>query len=54
LLLIYAHEAEWNSFQSHCYSENLVAPGIEFEISLTAARNSDYEITEAVAAEPAR
>jgi hypothetical protein len=24
-----AHEAEWTSFQTHYFSENLVAPGIE-------------------------
>jgi hypothetical protein len=23
------HEAEWTPFQTHYYSENLVAPGIE-------------------------
>jgi hypothetical protein len=23
------HEAEWAPFQTHCFSENLVAPGIE-------------------------
>jgi hypothetical protein len=28
-LFIYAHKAEWTPFQIHCYSENLVAPGIE-------------------------
>jgi hypothetical protein len=28
-LLIYPHEAEWTPFQTHCHSENLVAPGIE-------------------------
>jgi hypothetical protein len=28
-LRIYAHEAEWSPLQSLCYSENLVAPGIE-------------------------
>jgi hypothetical protein len=32
-LLIYAHEAEWTPFQTHCYSENVVAPGIEPESS---------------------
>jgi hypothetical protein len=25
------HEAEWTPFQTHYYSENLVAPGIEAE-----------------------
>jgi hypothetical protein len=28
-LLSYTHEAEWTPFQSHYFSENLVAPGIE-------------------------
>jgi hypothetical protein len=28
-LLIYPDEAEWTPFQTHCYAENLVAPGIE-------------------------
>jgi hypothetical protein len=28
-LLIYAHKAMWTPFRTHCYSENLVAPGIE-------------------------
>jgi hypothetical protein len=28
-LLIYPHEAEWTPFQTHCYTENLVAPRIE-------------------------
>jgi hypothetical protein len=26
-----AHEAEWTPFQTHYFSENLVAPGIEPE-----------------------
>jgi hypothetical protein len=30
--------AEWIPFQIHCYSENLVAPGIEPETSGLAAR----------------
>jgi hypothetical protein len=29
LLLIYPHKAEWTSFQTHYYTENLVVPGIE-------------------------
>jgi hypothetical protein len=41
-LLIYPHEAEWTPFQTHCYSENLVAPGMEPGTSGSAARNSDY------------
>jgi hypothetical protein len=40
--------AEWTPFQTHCYSENLVAPGIEPGTSGLAARNSDYYTTEAV------
>jgi hypothetical protein len=28
-LLNYLHEAEWTPFQTHYFSENLVAPGIE-------------------------
>jgi hypothetical protein len=27
----FTHEAEWTPFQTHCLSENLVAPGIEPE-----------------------
>jgi hypothetical protein len=27
-LLNYPHEAEWTPFQTHYFSENLVAPGI--------------------------
>jgi hypothetical protein len=33
--------AEWTPFQTHCYSENLVAPGIGPGTSVLAARNSD-------------
>jgi hypothetical protein len=40
--------AEWTPFQTHCYSENLVAPGIEPGTSGSAARNSDHYTTEAV------
>ena len=36
------HEAEWTPFQTHYYSENLVAPGIEPETSVYLARNSDH------------
>jgi hypothetical protein len=46
-LLSYPHEAEWIPFQTHYFSENLVAPGIETETSGSVARNSDHEITEA-------
>jgi hypothetical protein len=40
--------AEWTLFQTHCYSENLAAPGIEPGTSGSAARDSDHYITEAV------
>jgi hypothetical protein len=40
---------EWTPFQTHCYSENLVALGIEPWTSELAARNSDHYITEAIA-----
>jgi hypothetical protein len=46
-LLICQHEAEWTPFQTHCYSENLVAPGIEPRTSGLAARKSDHLTTEA-------
>ena len=35
------HEAEWTPFQTHFYSENLVAPGIEPGTSVSVARNSE-------------
>jgi hypothetical protein len=28
-LLICTHEAEWTPFQTHCFTKNLVASGIE-------------------------
>jgi hypothetical protein len=34
--------AEWAPFQTHCYSENLVAPGVEPGTLGTVARNSDH------------
>jgi hypothetical protein len=37
-----AHEAELTPFQTQCYSENLVAPGIEPGTSAIVARNSDH------------
>jgi hypothetical protein len=43
-------KADWIPFQTHCYSENLVAPGIELGTSELAARNSDHYTTEAVSA----
>jgi hypothetical protein len=33
--------AEWTPFQTHCYSENLVAPRIEPGTAGSAARKSD-------------
>jgi hypothetical protein len=36
-LLVYPHEAEWASFQTHLYSENLGAPGIEPGTSVSTA-----------------
>ena len=39
---IWPHEAEWTPFQTHYYSENLVAPGIEPGTSVSVARNSDH------------
>jgi hypothetical protein len=41
-LLVYPHESEWTPFQTHCYSENLVAPGIEPETSGFAGRKYDH------------
>jgi hypothetical protein len=38
---VYPQEAEWVPFQIHCYSENLVAPGIEPGTSDSTAKNSD-------------
>jgi hypothetical protein len=40
--------AEWTPFQTHCYSGNLVVPGIEPGTSESAARNCDQQTTEAV------
>ena len=42
-LLNWPHEAEWTPFQTHYYSENLVAPGIEHETSVSVARNSTFQ-----------
>jgi hypothetical protein len=36
------HEAEWTPFQTHYFSENLVAQGIEPGTSGSVARNSDH------------
>jgi hypothetical protein len=40
--------AEWTLFQTHCYSENLAAPGIKPEVSGSAARNSNHLTTEMI------
>jgi hypothetical protein len=40
--LIYAKEAQWTPSQANCYSENVVAPGIEPGTSGSAAANCDY------------
>jgi hypothetical protein len=37
--------AEWTPFQTHCYSENVVAPRIEPRTSGFAARNSESGLT---------
>jgi hypothetical protein len=41
-LFSYPHEAEWTPFQTHYFSENLVAPGIEPGSSGSVGRNSDH------------
>jgi hypothetical protein len=40
--------AEWTPFQTHYFSEKLVAPGIEPETSGSVIRNPDHYTTEAV------
>jgi hypothetical protein len=40
--------AEWTPFQTHFFSENLVAPRIEPGTSGSVARNSDHYTTETV------
>jgi hypothetical protein len=36
--------AVWTPFHTHCYSENLVTPGIQLGASRLAARNSDHNM----------
>jgi hypothetical protein len=36
------NEAEWTTFQTHYFSENLLAPEIEPETSGSVVRNSDH------------
>jgi hypothetical protein len=47
LLLNCTHEVEWTPFQTHYFSENLIAPGIESG-PLSVAKNSDHWTTEVV------
>jgi hypothetical protein len=42
MLLNYPHEDECTLFQIHCFSENLVAQGIETGASASVAKNSDH------------
>jgi hypothetical protein len=46
--LIYPHESVWTAFQTHCYSGNLVTPGIESGTFRAEESNSDHQTTEAV------
>jgi hypothetical protein len=39
---IYTHEAQRTPFQTHYFSKNLVAPGIESGTSGSATRNADH------------
>jgi hypothetical protein len=39
---VYTHEAEWIPFQTHYFSEKLLAPEIEPAISGSVARNSAH------------
>jgi hypothetical protein len=48
LLLSYPQEVEWNPFQTHHFSENLVVPGIEPGVCGSEARNSDHWTTKVV------
>jgi hypothetical protein len=41
-LLSFPHDSQWTKFQTHCFSENLVALGIEPVTYGSAARNSDH------------
>jgi hypothetical protein len=45
---LYTHEVEWTPFQTHYFSEKLLAPGIEPGTSRSVAKNSDHQTTEAV------
>jgi hypothetical protein len=48
LSLIYLHESEFTPFQTHYYSENSVAPGIEHGTSGSLTRNSDHKLTKEI------
>jgi hypothetical protein len=48
IMVFYTGAAEWTPFQTNCYSENLVAPGIEPGASGIVASNSDHSTTDAV------
>jgi hypothetical protein len=41
-LLSCTYEAEWTPFQTHYFSENVVAPVIEPDTSGSVARSSDH------------
>jgi hypothetical protein len=42
IILTSARKTEWTPFQTHYFSENLVAPGIEPGFSGSVAKNSDH------------
>jgi hypothetical protein len=42
VLHIYPHEAEWTQFQTHCYSENVVA--LEIEPGISGATIIDHRV----------
>jgi hypothetical protein len=45
-LLNYLHETEWTPFQTHYFSENVVAREIEPGTSGSVAQNPDYYSTQ--------
>lgn len=47
-LLSYSHEAERIPFQTHCFSENVIAPEIESGTSRSIVKYFDYNTTEAI------
>jgi hypothetical protein len=46
--LNYPHDADWTPFQTHDFSENVVAVGMEPRTSGSDVKNSDLQSTEAV------